>query len=137
VPVPTPSAHAVPEALLSVTGSAVDVRGRVVVAVRGEVDPYTAPLLAACLDGQIGRRKVRTVIVDLGEVSVLDAAGVAVLTRARRRCHARGARLVVRNGGRHPALEPAGLAPFVVPDDGDTRSPGRRGPVPARRPGRR
>src|SRR4051794_41817736 len=115
VPVPTPSAHAVPEALLSVTGSAVDVRGRVVVAVRGEVDPYTAPLLAACLDGQIGRRHVRTVIVDLGEVTVLGAAGGGVLGRGGRRCPPPGAPLGGRNGAAPPALGPAGPAPPAPP----------------------
>ena len=128
------SAPAVPDELLSVTGSPVDPRGRVVVVVRGEVDAYTAPLLEACLDGQVGRRKVRTVVVDLEEVTFLGAAGVAVLVRVRRRCLARGARLLVRVGGQRRALLPlelTGLAALVVSEEQGTRRPGRRGPVRA------
>jgi anti-anti-sigma factor len=135
VPVPVPSATVVPEELLSVTGSPVDGGGRVVVAVRGEVDAYTAPLLEACLDGQVARRKVRTVVVDLEQVTHLGAAGIAVLVRVRRRCLARGARLVVRTGGQRRAqlpLELAGLAQLVVPEAEGTRRPGRRGPAGGR-----
>ena len=92
-----PSATVAPEEeLLSVTGSAVDARGRVVVRVRGEVDHDTAPLLEACLDGHLGRRRVRTVLVDLAGATSFGPAGTAVLARARRLSRARGARLVVR-----------------------------------------
>jgi anti-sigma B factor antagonist len=135
VPVPALPATVVPEELLSVTSSPVDLRGRVVVAGRGEVDAYTAPLLEACLDGQVARRKVRTVVVDLHEVTHLGAAGLAVLVRVRRRCLARGARLVVRTGGQRRAalpLELAGLAQLVVTEEEATRRPGRRGPVGGR-----
>jgi anti-sigma B factor antagonist len=117
---------------LSVTGSSVDARGRVVVEVRGEVDSYTAPLLEACLDGQVGRRKVRTVVVDLTEVTFLGAAGVAVLARARRRLLARSARLMVCIGGQRRALSPlelTGVAPLVVSQEEAIRRPGRRGPA--------
>jgi anti-anti-sigma factor len=134
VPVSVPSATVVPEELLAVTGSPVDAHGRVVVVVRGEVDAYTAPLLEACLDGQVARRKVRTVVVGLEQVTHLGAAGIAVLVRVRRRCLARGARLVVRTGGQRRAqlpLELAGLAQLVAEEDG-TRRPGRRGPVGGR-----
>jgi anti-anti-sigma factor len=134
VPVPALPATVVPEELLSVTSSPIDLRGRVVVAGRGEVDAYTAPLLEACLDGQVARRKVRTVVVDLEEVTHLGAAGLAVLLRVRRRCLARGARLVVRTGGQRRAalpLELAGLAQLVVAEEA-TRRPGRRGPVGGR-----
>jgi anti-sigma B factor antagonist len=141
VPVSTPPATVVPEELLSVTGSPVDGRGRVVVAVRGEVDAYTAPLLEACLDGQVARRKVRAVVVDLEEVTHLGAVGIAVLLRVRRRCLSRGTRLVVRTGGQRRAqlpLELAGLAQLVVSEEEGARRPARRGPVGAARrsPGR-
>jgi len=141
VPVSTPPATVVPEELLSVTGSPVDGRGRVVVAVRGEVDAYTAPLLEACLDGQVARRKVRAVVVDLEEVTHLGAVGIAVLLRVRRRCLSRGTRLVVRTGGQRRAqlpLELAGLAQLVVSEEEGGRRPAWRGPVGAARrsPGR-
>jgi anti-anti-sigma factor len=140
VPVSIPSATVVPEELLSVTGSPVDGRGRVVVAVRGEVDAYTAPLLEACLEGQVARRKVRAVVVDLEEVTHLGAVGIAVLLRVRRRCLSRGTRLVVRTGGQGRTqlpLELAGLAQLVSEEEG-VRRPARRGPVGGARrsPGR-
>jgi anti-anti-sigma factor len=140
VPVSIPPATVVPEELLSVTGSPVDGRGRVVVAVRGEVDAYTAPLLEACLEGQVARRKVRTVVVDLEEVTHLGAVGIAVLLRVRRRCLSRGTRLVVRTGGQRRAqlpLELAGLAQLVSEEE-VARRPDRRGPVGGARrsPGR-
>ena len=140
VPVSIPSATVVPEELLSVTGSPVDGRGRVAVAVRGEVDAYTAPLLEACLEGQVARRKVRAVVVDLGEVTHLGAVGIAVLLRVRRRCLSRGTRLVVRTGGQRRTqrpLELAGLAQLVSEEE-SVRRPARRGPVGGARrsPGR-
>ena len=128
VPVSIPPATVVPEELLSVTGSPVDGRGRVVVTVRGEVDAYTAPLLEACLDGQVARRKVRTVVVDLAEVTHLGAAGLAVLVRARRRCLSRGTRLVVRTGEQRRAqlpLELAGLGQLVASEEEGGRRPVR------------
>ena len=141
MPVSISPATVVPEQLLAVTGSPIDERGRVVVVVRGEVDAYTAPLLEACLDGQVARRKVRTVIVDLEQVTHLGAAGIAVLVRARRRCLSRGTRLVVRTGGQRRAqlpLELAGLAQLVGPEEDSARRPARRGPVGGARrsPGR-
>jgi len=140
VPVSIPSATVVPEELLSVTGSPVDGRGRVVVAVRREVDAYTAPLLEACLEGQVARRKVRAVVVDLEEVTHLGAVGIAVLLRVRRRCLSRGTRLVVRTGGQRRTqrpLELAGLAQLVSEEE-SVRRPARRGPVGGARrsPGR-
>ena len=140
VPVSIPSAPVVPEELLSVTGSPVDGRGRVVVAVRGEVDAYTAPLLEACLEGQVARRKVRAVVVDLEEVTHLGAVGIAVLLRVRRRCLSRGTRLVVRTGGQRRTqrpLELAGLAQLVSEEE-SVRRPARRGPAGGARrsPGR-
>jgi anti-sigma B factor antagonist len=139
VSVSSPTATVVPGELLSVTGSPVDARGRVVVVVRGEVDAYTAPLLEACLHGQVSRRKVRTVVVDLEEVSHLGAAGIAVLVRVRRRCHARGARLVLRCGEQRRVLLPlelAGLAPLLLSEEDGSRRPGRRGPAGGRRSAR-
>jgi anti-sigma B factor antagonist len=131
VPLPVPPGAVVPDELLAVGSSPVDGRGRVLIEVRGELDHYTAPLLEACLDGQIGRRRVRTVVVDLQEVTFLGLAGVAVLARARRRCLARGARLVVRCGGRRRVLRPlelTGLAPLVLEEE-VVRRPGQRGPA--------
>ena len=72
-------------------------RGRVVVDVVGDVDDYTAPLLAACLHGQSARSAVRTLVLDLSRVRSLSGAGRAVIEEAADRCAARGARLVLRS----------------------------------------
>jgi anti-anti-sigma factor len=82
--------------------------GRVVVEVRGEVDAATAPLLQACLDSQSASAGLRELVVDLRGATSLDGAGAAALTRARRRCAARGARLVLRGSGAHVPLPGGG-----------------------------
>jgi anti-anti-sigma factor len=102
----SPAHRSAPDAeqLLAVTTLPGTRPGRVVVEVTGEVDTYTAPLLGACLDSQSGRRGLRELIVDLEQVTILGTAGVAALAQARRRCRMRGARLVVRCGGRRRVL---------------------------------
>jgi anti-anti-sigma factor len=82
--------------------------GRVVVEVRGEVDAATAPLLQACLDTQSASAGLRELVVDLRGATSRDAAGATALTRARRRCAARGARLVLRGTGAHVPLPDGG-----------------------------
>jgi anti-anti-sigma factor len=89
-----------PADLLWVGAHPPDRRGRVVVEVVGEVDDYTAPLLASCLHGQSARAAVRTLVVDLSRVRRLSAAGVAALEEAAERCARRGARMLLRTGDR-------------------------------------
>ena len=67
----------------------------VVVHVAGEVDIVTAPVLQRHLDPALtGDRAL--VVIDLEEVTFLDARGVAVLVRARQRVVDRAGRLVIR-----------------------------------------
>jgi anti-anti-sigma factor len=84
--------------LLSVAALPGHAPAQVVVEVAGEVNGATAPLLQLCLDGQVDQAAVREVVVDLGRVAFLGAAGVRVLQHARERCEARGARFAVRPG---------------------------------------
>ena len=133
-------------AVAAVPGSAHD---RSIVEVDGEVDSYTAPLLAACLDAQTGRPGLRTLVVDLHRVRFLGAAGAAVLARAHARCAAQGARLVVRcpeQGIVRRALQVTGLAELLGTPDrpasptapSTLRAPtGRAVPRPRRRAPRR
>ncbi|MGY1840917.1 MULTISPECIES: STAS domain-containing protein [unclassified Modestobacter] len=110
------STPAAPDQLLSVTAVPDARPGRVVVEVVGEVDASTAPVLDACLASQAGRPGVAELVVDLGQVTFLGAAGVAALARAHRGCRARGARMVIRTGGRRCVLrllELTGLAARV------------------------
>ncbi|MGY1593665.1 STAS domain-containing protein [Geodermatophilus sp. SYSU D00708] len=120
-----------PDQLLSVQTLPDPHPGRVVVEVVGEVDSYTAPALDLCLTSQARRRGVRELVVLLGQVTFLGAAGAEVLAQADRRCRMRGARLVIRTGGRPAvlrALQLTGLADLVAVD------PQPRGPRTTRRP---
>jgi anti-anti-sigma factor len=89
-----------PGPLLSVTTVPDPRPGRVVVEVVGEVDAYTAPLLDACLQSHASRPGVRELVVHLVHGTFLGGAGAEVLAQADRRCRMRGARLVIRTGGR-------------------------------------
>jgi anti-sigma B factor antagonist len=101
--------------LLSVTALPAG-RGRAVVEVAGELDTYTAPLLEACVRGQLVRPGLRALVVDLSQVSFLGAAGLAVLARAQHTCRERGAGFVVRG-------EPHSLVSRVVRRAGLTGRP--------------
>lgn len=75
-----------------------------VVAVRGELDLFTAPelreALRKLLDGPDGPRDV---VVDLSDCAFVDASGCQVLLRAGRRLAALGGRLAIVNT--HPGNE--------------------------------
>ena len=121
---PAPPTAPDPDQLLSVTTVRDRRPGRVLVQVVGEVDSYTAPALDLCLHSQATRSGVRELVVDLGRVTFLDAAGVNALALADRRCRSRGARLVIRTGGRSAvlrALEVSGLTDLVAVDPAGTR----------------
>ncbi|MGY1805782.1 anti-sigma factor antagonist [Blastococcus sp. SYSU D00669] len=116
--------------------------GRAAVEVVGEVDAYTAPLLEACLRSRAGAPGLRELVVHLDRVTFLGAAGVHVLARADRRCRVRGARLVLRTGGRRAVVRPlrlTGLADLVPVDPADagpaTRGRRRARPLGPPRPG--
>ncbi len=124
------------EQLLSVTTLPAAPPGRVVVEVTGEVDAYTAPALDACLSSQATRPDVRQLVVDLRRVTFLGAAGVTVLAQAHRRCRMRGARLVIRTGGRRAVLRPlqlTGLADVVAVDPAEHEPAQTKGPRTAMR----
>jgi anti-anti-sigma factor len=99
-PAPSRLAGPDPADLLWVGARPPDRRGRVVVEAVGEVDDYTAPLLASCLHGQSARAAVRTLVVDLSRVRRLSRAGVAALEEAAQRCARRGVRMLLRPGDR-------------------------------------
>jgi anti-sigma B factor antagonist len=127
-----------PGPLLSVATLPGDRPGRVIVEVIGEVDTFTAPLLQVCLDSRTGQRDLRELVVDLAQVTLLGADGVAALLRAHRRCGRRGARLVLRGAGRC-VPDPGHLGELAQPEsidvvDDDRPQPRGRRTVPRRRP---
>ncbi|WP_448624355.1 STAS domain-containing protein [Geodermatophilus sp. URMC 64] len=126
-----------PGPLLSVTTLPDPRPGRVVVEVVGEVDAYTAPALDVCLQSQARQPGVRELVVHLGQVTFLGAAGVTVLAQADRRCRMRGARLVIRTGGRRAVLRPlrlSGLTDVVAVDPAERDRPQPRTPRTTGRP---
>jgi anti-sigma B factor antagonist len=82
----------------------------VVVAVRGEVDIATAPLLRAVLEG-VYAAGPRHVEVDLSGTTFLDSHALTTLIVARRRLATTGAELVLREPSRPVArvLSASGL----------------------------
>ncbi|MCC8246649.1 STAS domain-containing protein [Saccharothrix luteola] len=116
----------------------------VLCAVSGEVDLSTAPHLRNHLLGQISSRGP-DLVVDLGEVGFLGAAGLTVLVEARAAAAASGVGLYVVARTR-PVLRPLAVTGLdvefeVFPRVGDVpsrrpaeASSARRGPAPASGP---
>jgi anti-sigma B factor antagonist len=69
---------------------------RHVVAVRGEIDLFTAPELKSTLTGAIDGGKTR-VVVDLGETTFLDSTALGVLIGAVKRLRSRDGALTIVN----------------------------------------
>ncbi|PHQ50567.1 hypothetical protein BLA24_17285 [Streptomyces cinnamoneus] len=74
------------------------VEGAVVVELLGEIDILAEQVLGPRLEDVAGRRR-GDLVVDLRGVTFLDASGVRLLLRARRRALRCGARLRVVRGG--------------------------------------
>jgi anti-sigma B factor antagonist len=73
----------------------IDTRGSaVVVAVRGELDLATVPVLRERLD-EVGDRPAAPLVVDLSEVRFIASAGLALLVDLQHRCDERGVTLAV------------------------------------------
>jgi len=91
----------------------------VVLDVVGHVDAFTAPLLRACLRTQLSRAGLRELVVDLGGVDFIGAAGVAALVEASRRARGRPLRFRLRAHGRRGVLRPLQLAGVLDGLDGE------------------
>jgi anti-sigma B factor antagonist len=108
-----------PAELLSVSAGQVDDQRRLVMAVSGEVDQYTAPLLSSALRSQCRGGTIHELVVDMEHVSFLGGAGLAALAQVRQECLTRGIRLVVRCNGRRAVIRPlhlAGLSELLATD---------------------
>jgi anti-sigma B factor antagonist len=108
-----------PAELLSVSAGQVDDQRRLVMAVSGEVDQYTAPLLSSALRSQCRGGTIHELVVDMEHVSFLGGAGLSALAQVRQECLMRGIRLVVRCNGRRAVIRPlhlAGLSELLATD---------------------
>lgn len=81
-----------------------------VIAVRGEIDISTAPMLSATLNTVVDGRGCGAVVIDLAGVSFMGAAGLHALLGARRLLEDSGRRLVVVCADHHPAYRVISLA---------------------------
>ena len=70
-----------------------------IVAVRGEIDVYTAPELRDALKQALDAGCVR-VVIDLGGTTFVDSSGLGVLVGAYRRLRDRGGALAIVNDDR-------------------------------------
>jgi anti-anti-sigma factor len=69
-----------------------------VIALVGELDPHTAPLLEhEIADGLADEVSPRRVILDVAELGFMDSSGLRVIIRAHQELEARGAQLVLRS----------------------------------------
>lgn len=86
--------------------------GAEVVEVQGEVDVATAPHLDQGLSDLIDHQGNLSVVIDLREVAFMDAAGLAVLAKARQRIQAKDGALALADPPRHVrrVLEVTGMA---------------------------
>ena len=98
-----------PEQFLSVNARPRDAR-HVVLDVVGHVDAFTAPLLRACLRTQLSRPGLRELILDVGHVDFLGAAGVRAIVEAAGGCRERGLGFRLRAHGRSQVLLPLEVA---------------------------
>jgi anti-sigma B factor antagonist len=88
---------------------------RAVVLVAGEVDMYTAPRLAACLDEATSVTK--EVVIDATNVAFIDSTGVAVLVNAMKRLGAGALRVRRAPAQMRKVLEITGLTQLIPTDD--------------------
>jgi len=93
---------------------------RVDLEVVGHVDAFTTPLLRACLRTQLSRPVLRELVVDLGGVQFMGAAGVSALVEASQRARARRLRFRVRAHGRRGVLRPLQVAGVLEELDVET-----------------
>jgi anti-sigma B factor antagonist len=93
---------------------------RVIVAVTGEVDVATAPLLSIALD-QVTANSSRSVEIDLSGTSFFACRGLSVLTAAHHRLTEKGAALIVRGavGVVRRAFTASGLHALLTDGDCD------------------
>ena len=70
-------------------------RGTVVVAIRGELDTYTAPRLQSHLQDLIEDQGNLAMVLDLSEMTFIDSSGLSVLVHALKRMRDHGGRLTL------------------------------------------
>lgn len=85
--------------------------GALTVAVSGEIDLATSPVVTEAITGALASGGVRTVDVDLSDVTFLDSSGISLLLKGRRDADERGVgyRVTGAHGTPLEILEIAGV----------------------------
>ena len=99
----------------------VDVRGapdEVVLTLRGELDPHTAPLLHDQIDRVTADGSTRTLVLDVGGLRFIDSSGLRVIISAHKDMSARSGQLVLRDptDTTRRLLDITGLADHIALD---------------------
>lgn len=91
-----------------------------VVAVRGDVDPLSAPTLGAVMSAQIAEARQRPLVLDLAGLTFMDAAGLTVIVGAVNRLAEQSTKLVVRSlpDRTRKIMDITGVTDFVTLDPG-------------------
>jgi anti-sigma B factor antagonist len=95
------------------------VDGTAVVAPQGDIDAYTGPRLAECLDSTVNAT-TGNITIDLAGVDFVDSSGIAVFVAAAKRLRERGDHLVVQSPTRSVTklLEMTGVTKLVKLESG-------------------
>jgi anti-sigma B factor antagonist len=98
--------------------------GEVVIEVRGELDPNTAPVLRGGLAHLIDEQDDLSVVIDLRDLEFIDSTGLAALAHARQRLRAQGGGITLAHprSGIQKVLEISGLG-TVLPVRGSEDPP--------------
>lgn len=93
-----------------------DAEGQLVLALAGDLDPHTAPALAAAIDAV---DRDRPLVLDLEELAFMDSAGLRVLITAHQHATDAGCELRLRRPSdtARRVLELAGLTDHLVIED--------------------
>lgn len=89
------SKHPILEAALDFSVDLAESDGGVVVAVQGELDALTGPMLRARLEDALDGRRAPSVVIDLEALSFIDSSGLSVLVQAHRWLESRQATLTL------------------------------------------
>jgi anti-sigma B factor antagonist len=92
--------------------------GIATVAIRGEVDVYTAPQLRDCLR-RLGSDEAGQVVLELSAMTFIDSTGLGVIVGAAKRIRESGGTLSLRAPSRstHKVLDITGLSQIITIED--------------------
>jgi len=106
-------------------------RQTLLLSLKGELDMNTSENLRQTIDNEIERRGIRTVILNLKEVSFIDSSGLGVILGRYKKLMPMGGKIIISNVPPHifKIMELSGLPKIIQFSTDDTRSQedGRKG----------